>query len=467
MSILRRCRFSLEGTAKFDTFIERLKEFIATLRNICSELQAIQLERSLPDHVSSNRDPDKLRAVSRIYGEEAERRRKAGQHTQGPELIRDIAAFKASAQQLVKRRRTALQQDEMLNEKSFLLSGEYLNVDNFDFKESPSETGSTQIALAKDKTAQKTRYIEWKPYAYEVITETDDFDFKTKRIKDKKAEDDIMALSDFFNVKDRPAAFRILPFLGIFRDDRRERFGLVYAHPESVEDLEGHRSIGDHIPMSLLEKVNKDSQSPKPLVWPLGDRFKLASTVAQCLYVLHAAGWVHKNIRSSSFTFFPHRSRSASNAQYMTKPYLCGFGHSRPGQQEPSKQDPHPGISPPRSKTYWNITLDEYHHPAKRVDSLLEYTQAFDLYSLGVVLLEIGLWQPLSSFRATRNLTNDPYVSHEHLLKIARQELPGQVGKLYAEVVTTCLKVSRDESDTKVQELLCWKVAAALDACNA
>ena len=41
MSILRRCRFSLEGTAKFDTFIERLKEFIATLRNICSELQAI------------------------------------------------------------------------------------------------------------------------------------------------------------------------------------------------------------------------------------------------------------------------------------------------------------------------------------------------------------------------------------------------------------------------------------------
>lgn len=41
MSILRRCRFQLEGTAKFDTFIERLKEFIATLRNICSEIQAI------------------------------------------------------------------------------------------------------------------------------------------------------------------------------------------------------------------------------------------------------------------------------------------------------------------------------------------------------------------------------------------------------------------------------------------
>ena len=127
-----------------------------------------------------------------------------------------------------------------------------------------------------------------------MITETDDFDFKTKRRKDKKAEDDIMALSDFFNVKDRPAAFRILPFLGIFRDDKRERFGLVYQHPESIEDLEGRRSLEDRTPMSLLEKVKKDSQLSKPLIWPLGDRFQLAGTVAQCLYVLHAAGWVHK-----------------------------------------------------------------------------------------------------------------------------------------------------------------------------
>ena len=84
-----------------------------------------------------------------------------------------------------------------------------------------------------------------------------------------------------------------------------------------------------------------------------------------------------------------------------------------------------------------------------------------------MVLLEIGLWQPLSSLSATLNLTNDPYVFHEHLLKIAQQELPGQVGKIYTDVVMACLKVRSDESDAKVQDLLCWKVAAALDACNA
>lgn len=84
-----------------------------------------------------------------------------------------------------------------------------------------------------------------------------------------------------------------------------------------------------------------------------------------------------------------------------------------------------------------------------------------------MVLLELGLWQPLSSFDATTNLRNDPEVLREHLLKIARNELPGQVGQIYTNVVIKCLKVSANEDDSKVQDLLCWKVAAALDACTA
>ena len=87
--------------------------------------------------------------------------------------------------------------------------------------------------------------------------------------------------------------------------------------------------------------------------------------------------------------------------------------------------------------------------------------------SLGVVLLEIGLWQPLSSFDETLNLTNNPEVFREHLLKMARNELPGQVGRIYADVVTACLNVSSDSNEATIQDLLCWKVAAALDACNA
>ena len=87
--------------------------------------------------------------------------------------------------------------------------------------------------------------------------------------------------------------------------------------------------------------------------------------------------------------------------------------------------------------------------------------------SLGIVLLEIRLWQPLSSFDATVNHGDNPHTLREHLVKMARYELPGQVGKIYAIVVKECLNVGRNDSDMEIQHLLCWKVAAALDECKA
>lgn len=104
--------------------------------------------------------------------------------------------------------------------------------------------------------------------------------------------------------------------------------------------------------------------------------------------VLHGENFIslvdHTSIRSSSIIFLPHESAhggspSRSNTNDITKPYLCGFGHSRPGQG--SEKEQLPKGSPSRAKTYWNITLDQYHHPSKRVNSLLSYTQACDLYS--------------------------------------------------------------------------------------
>lgn len=41
--------------------------------------------------------------------------------------------------------------------------------------------------------------------------------------------------------------------------------------------------------------------------------------------------------------------------------------------------------------------LDFYHHPDKRYDTRVRWSRALDLYSLGVVLLEIGLWRPVEA----------------------------------------------------------------------
>lgn len=93
----------------------------------------------------------------------------------------------------------------------------------------------------------------------------------------------------------------------------------------------------------------------------------------------------------------------------------------------------------------------------------MTYTQAFDVYSLGAVLLEIGLWQPLSTFETF----DSESAFRENLVEIARSELPGQVGWIYANAVRECLSVERDENDAMSQQRLCWKVAAALDQCVA
>jgi hypothetical protein len=42
-----------------------------------------------------------------------------------------------------------------------------------------------------------------------------------------------------------------------------------------------------------------------------------------------------------------------------------------------------------------DASLDYYQHPDKRWNSMIRYSRAHDIYSLGCVLLEIGLWEPL------------------------------------------------------------------------
>jgi hypothetical protein len=41
--------------------------------------------------------------------------------------------------------------------------------------------------------------------------------------------------------------------------------------------------------------------------------------------------------------------------------------------------------------------LDYYQHPEKRYNPLVRYSRTHDIYSLGVLLLEIGLWKPIAA----------------------------------------------------------------------
>ena len=86
------------------------------------------------------------------------------------------------------------------------------------------------------------------------------------------------------------------------------------------------------------------------------------------------------SIRSTSIMFLPAESTykgipSTSGEKDFRNPYLTGFLHSRPDSA--FHDDPDRMVSRKES----DITLDAYHHPAKRRDSRTPYIQAFDVYS--------------------------------------------------------------------------------------
>lgn len=83
-------------------------------------------------------------------------------------------------------------------------------------------------------------------------------------------------------------------------------------------------------------------------------------------------------------------------------------------------------------------------------------------YSLGVCLLEIGLWESLVQYESSSNHAemypnevfqasgaNAPKVDTSKALfeDLAKNVLPAKMGKLYAQVVLTCLTYYDEEQD--------------------
>ena len=102
-------------------------------------------------------------------------------------------------------------------------------------------------------------------------------------------------------MEDRPEIFRVLPCLGVFRDLKASRFGFIFQLPPYIEQTPSSSSVEEsvsstRIPQTLhdlLEQVSNED-AIKSNILPLGDRFRLACTLAQSLYAMHAIGWVHK-----------------------------------------------------------------------------------------------------------------------------------------------------------------------------
>lgn len=105
-------------------------------------------------------------------------------------------------------------------------------------------------------------------------------------------------------------------------------------------------------------------------------------------------------------------------------------------------------------------SMEAYRHPDIQMNGpMLYYRKTFDIYSLGIILIEIAHWRPIASIvdieatieklpKATSEIRARWLVSEPAL----ECQLRGEVGDKYAEAVRTCI-AARDSFGIATSDL--------------
>jgi len=185
--------------------------------------------------------------------------------------------------------------------------------------------------------------------------------------------------------------------------------------------------------MTLEEMISGD---PFPMVEAsLNERLKLAYKLAEAVFFLHTANFVHKNITSSSVVALRRPSSSPGEIiPDIDDTYLMGFDLVRGTEAITYREG---AISRSEEKrSMWDF--DVFQHPDRlQGHSSLRYIKTYDVYSLGVVLLEVGLWEPLE--RMAGGLKEEDRSSWARELLDVVPQLGARTGEKYQSLVAWCL----------------------------
>lgn len=207
------------------------------------------------------------------------------------------------------------------------------------------------------------------------------------------------------------------------------RFDLIYPTPNG---------LGQEAPLSLRYLLSDQSRK-----YPLDERFRLSSSLARSIVFLHSSRIVHKSISPENIIILRNPS---STSDALGNTFLVGFERFRFADGRTYKL----------GDTFWQKNL--YRHPGRQGLHPEEfYLMQHDIYSLGVVLLEIGLWNSFVTYSEDQNaLGPGPALPVSHLIgtndqrkaaaeiktvlvELARSRLPELMGRIYTDIVVTCL----------------------------
>ncbi|KAF2823759.1 hypothetical protein CC86DRAFT_59731 [Ophiobolus disseminans] len=228
-----------------------------------------------------------------------------------------------------------------------------------------------------------------------------------------------------------PHTFGLLSCKGFIDDTKPSKPGrdasltLVFRNPPDSHDPRSLRDL-------LLNTTAPFSTSL---------RLDIARDLAKAVGYVHTFNFVHKNIRPETVLVFDLGDGNSKST------FLVGFDNFRRDL----------GYTQQRGDDAPNRNL--YRHASRQGANPSEYYEMqHDIYSLGVCLLEIGLWGSFVDYNASNGARTlslnlgipDTTVEaqypkflfeagKDHLLSLTRLILPGSMGDKYAAIVETCL----------------------------
>ena len=172
----------------------------------------------------------------------------------------------------------------------------------------------------------------------------------------------------------------------------------------------------------------------------ISDRVILARKLALSLYYIHAFDYVHKQIRPENILII-EESEDKTFPRHIGNPLIIHFGGSRNVREISARI----GDAKPEREIY--------RHPSRQ-GSNLQLPQNFrhDIYSFGVVLLEICLWANFVDHqdRTSKVLFPEgksPEKIQQNLIKYAETQAARSLGNLFAQVIVKCLQCVETAKD--------------------
>ncbi|KAH7192672.1 uncharacterized protein B0J16DRAFT_380559 [Fusarium flagelliforme] len=187
-------------------------------------------------------------------------------------------------------------------------------------------------------------------------------------------------------------------------------------------------------PQSLRDRLINNAEPA-----PVSERLSIARELAKALGYAHASGFAHINVHPENIIHLQTRDKNRSSA------FLSALIGARDDSLSPDGEIP-------LERSVYRHSSTQYTDVVK--DPILQH----DIYSLGVCLLEIGLWQSFISYDAHTMRTTLSHItgiaddasegemeqfltksSKQRFIDLVRNELCYSMGIEYSEVVEMCL----------------------------